>query len=138
MAVIDATNLILGRMAAVIAKRALQGETIIIVNCEKTVISGNKAEIFEQYRHNRDRGGPFKGPYFPRRADAIIRRTIRGMIPYKQAKGERAYKNITCHIGVPETLANGKFETIEVASIQRLNTPKYVVLGDITKYIGGQ
>ena len=37
--IIDAKGLILGRMASVIAKRLLQGETIIIVNAEEAAIS---------------------------------------------------------------------------------------------------
>ena len=40
--VVDANNLILGRMATVVAKRLLQGESIIILNAEKTVISGKR------------------------------------------------------------------------------------------------
>ena len=34
MAVIDAEDMILGRLAAVVAKRALLGENIDIINCE--------------------------------------------------------------------------------------------------------
>jgi large subunit ribosomal protein L13 len=138
MATIDATNLILGRMATVVAKRALSGETIAIVNCEKAVISGKKADIFGDYRHRLELGGPQKGPYYPRRADTLVRRTIRGMIPYKQAKGERAYEKITCHVGVPEELAKEKLETIEVASAARLSRAKTVPMADIAIYLGGK
>ena len=43
--VIDAKNLILGRMASIVAKRLLNGERIIIVNAEKAVISGKRLSI---------------------------------------------------------------------------------------------
>ncbi|MEM4704878.1 MAG: uL13 family ribosomal protein, partial [Candidatus Bathyarchaeia archaeon] len=39
-AVINADGLILGRMATYVAKRLLKGESIIIVNAEKAVLSG--------------------------------------------------------------------------------------------------
>ncbi|RLI06236.1 50S ribosomal protein L13, partial [Candidatus Bathyarchaeota archaeon] len=38
--VIDASGLILGRMASIVAKRLLEGEQIEIVNAEKAVVSG--------------------------------------------------------------------------------------------------
>jgi large subunit ribosomal protein L13 len=138
MATIDATNLILGRMATVVAKRALQGETIVIVNCEKAVISGNKPQIFEDYRHRLSLGGPAKGPFFPRKADAIVRRAIRGMIPYKQGKGIMAYQRITVNIGVPEELAKEKLETIKEADASRLKSAKTIPIRDIAVYLGGK
>ena len=36
--IIDAKNLVLGRMATVVAKEALLGEKIDIINCEKAVV----------------------------------------------------------------------------------------------------
>ncbi|MEM2976009.1 MAG: uL13 family ribosomal protein, partial [Candidatus Bathyarchaeia archaeon] len=39
-AIIDASGLILGRMASEVAKRLLQGENIMIINAEKAVVSG--------------------------------------------------------------------------------------------------
>ena len=38
--VIDATGLVLGRMATDVAKRAKNGETVHIVNAEKAIIVG--------------------------------------------------------------------------------------------------
>ena len=44
--IIDATDLVLGRMANQVAKRLLQGEEIQIVNAEKAIVSGTtKAAI---------------------------------------------------------------------------------------------
>ena len=39
---IDADNLILGRMATTAAKSALAGENVVIVNCEKAIVTGKK------------------------------------------------------------------------------------------------
>ena len=104
MAVIDATGLILGRMASVVAKRLLLGEEITIVNAEKAVIVGNKEEILERYREKRERGHKYKGPFFPKMPHLIVKRTIRGMLPWKTKRGREAFKRLKVHIGVPEDL----------------------------------
>ncbi|HYA71504.1 MAG TPA: uL13 family ribosomal protein, partial [Thermoplasmata archaeon] len=38
--VVDASGLVLGRAASHIAKRLLNGETIVVVNAEKSVVTG--------------------------------------------------------------------------------------------------
>ena len=42
--VIDGDGLLLGRLASMVARRAMSGEEIAIVNAEKAVISGSRAE----------------------------------------------------------------------------------------------
>jgi large subunit ribosomal protein L13 len=42
MKIINAEDTILGRLASYIAKEALKGESFIILNCEKAIISGRK------------------------------------------------------------------------------------------------
>ena len=56
MTVIDAKNLILGRMASTVAKRLLDGEEINIINAEKAIISGRKDTTFDRYKRYIDRG----------------------------------------------------------------------------------
>ena len=75
--VIDATGLILGRMASVIAKRLLQGETIIVLNAEKAVISGKRLSKIKEAKAFLEVGHLRKGPLHQRRPDRIVRRTIR-------------------------------------------------------------
>ena len=87
MAVIDGTDLILGRMAAIVAKRSLLGEKIDIINCEKIIIAGDKKSVLEAYKIKAKRGCPLKGPFFQKMPDRFTRRAIRGMLPYKQDKG---------------------------------------------------
>jgi large subunit ribosomal protein L13 len=43
--IIDATNATLGRLASFVAKQALQGKKVIIVNSEKAIITGDKKGI---------------------------------------------------------------------------------------------
>ena len=138
MTVIDGTNLILGRMATNVAKRAMLGEKIDVVNYEKIVISGTKSDIFNRYKTRLAKGSQSKGPFFPRKVDVIVRRAIRGMIPYKQAKGRRAFESVQCFIGVPEELAKEKLETIKEANVSRLTRAKHTPLSQIGIYLGGR
>ena len=83
--IIDATGLVLGRMASTIAKQLLQGETVIVVNAEKAAISGKRLSILKDKKDFLEVGHFRKGPYHQRRPDKIVRRTIRGMLPRKRS-----------------------------------------------------
>ncbi len=136
--IIDATNLIMGRLASDVARRALRGEDIIIVNVEKTVITGSKKDIFAGYVQRRERKRPVKGPFFPTKSEYIMRRTIRGMLPYKQAKGIIAYKRIKCFVGLPPEYSNSKIETIKSADVSKTKSFKYITLAEVSKLLGGK
>jgi len=138
MTVIDASNLILGRMASNVASRLLDGEEIKIINAEKAIISGRKDTTFERYRKYVERGSKEFGPYFPKRPDLIVKRTIRGMIPHKKKTGREAYKRLKVYIGVPEDLSDEQASTVEKADITRLSTSNYTVLGDLSRKLGSK
>ncbi len=78
-AVIDATDAVLGRLASFIAKEALLGKKIVILNSEKAIIKGNKKDIVEDYKRKRARGS-IKGPHFPSNPEMIFKRAVRGML----------------------------------------------------------
>lgn len=134
--IIDATGLILGRMASIVAKRLLSGEKIIIVNAEKAVISGDRYMIINQYHDYLQIGHPGKGPHHPRRPDRIVRRAIRGMLPYKQPRGRDAFKRLRVYIGVPEELKDKRIETIPEASASKLKG-KYITVLELSRHIRG-
>lgn len=136
--IIDATDLILGRLASFAAKKSLLGETIDIVNCENTVITGNKVLAFDEYKKKVRRGIPAHGPFFPRMPDMLVRRTIRGMLPYKRERGKEAFKRIKCYISVPEQLKGKKFETIAEANIAKVPSLSYVTVKEICKKLGAK
>jgi large subunit ribosomal protein L13 len=138
MTVIDASNLILGRMASTVAQRLLNGEEINIINAEKTIISGRKDTTFDRYRRYADRGSREFGPRFPRRPDQIVSRTIRGMIPHTKMTGREAYNRLRVYIGVPPELSKEQAGTLEEASIMRLSTANYMVLGELSKRLGSK
>jgi len=137
--IIDATNLILGRMASVVAKRLLLGEKIIIINAEKAVVSGDRKHIINEYKRRlriRTLTNPRKGPFHPRKPDRIVRRTIRGMLPWKKPRGRKAFHNLQVYIGVPDILKGKDFkaETIKEADYTRLKE-KYIYVGEISAQI---
>ena len=128
--VIDAENAILGRLASYVAKQALKGEHIVIINSEKAIITGNKKDIRENYRQQRARiGSSMKGPKMPKTADRIIKRTIRGMLPeHRWGRGKDAMGRIRCYIGVPKEYENANKI---VGGKEKSN--KFVSIREITK-----
>jgi len=133
--VIDATGLILGRMASTIAKQLLQGETVIVVNAEKAAISGKRLSILKEKKNFLEVGHFRKGPYHPRRPDQIVRRTIRGMLPRKKPKGQQAYKRLKVFLQLPEELKGKEMQTIPEASVENLKCP-YITVGELAEEIG--
>lgn len=134
MAVIDADGLVLGRLCTHVAKRLLKGEEIIVINAEKTIISGNKAQLLEHYKHRHERGSKMHGPHPPRTPDRLLKRSVRGMLEYKKASGRAAYKRLKVYIGVPKDLGDQKPETIEGA--KKPNLARSISLGELSKELG--
>lgn len=139
MAVINAEGLILGRLSSHVAKRLRNGEEIVILNAEKAIISGRRKQLVEFYAHRRTRGASqtkAKGPFYPRTSDAILKRTVRGMVEYKKPTGRAALKRLRVYMGVPREFKDVKMETLEMAKKPHL--VKFVLLGDISKELGAK
>lgn len=134
--IIDAKDAILGRLGSYVAKQLLSGSKVEVVNCEEAVVSGNKAAILGNYLRRIDRKAPTKGPYLYRRPDMFVRRTIRGMLPFKRARGREAFKNVSCHIGVPESLKGEKALAFDKFNVGRLKSTDYLKIKDVCKAIG--
>jgi large subunit ribosomal protein L13 len=141
--VIDADGLILGRMASVVAKRLLEGERIDIVNAESAVVSGRRLQILKDRKELlKDRkeflevgGRQDKGPFHYRKPNAIVRKTIRGMLPRRKTRGRDAFGRLKVHIGVPRELKESERESIPDAHLERLRG-RYITVGEIAKNIG--
>ena len=138
MIIIDATNKILGRLATQVAKKALLGETINIINCEKAIISGNKKRVFAQYKIRAKRGIHTKGPFLSRMPDRFVRRTIRGMLPYKKPRGAEAFKRILCYKGIPQQFKDKEITKLEGHGVSKLPYLKYATVGEVCKNLGAK
>ena len=134
--IINAENLILGRLASFVAKKALLGEKIDIVNCESAIITGRKKEILGRYKEKREKGDPLHGPFIRRKADGFVKRVIRGMLPHKQEKGRKALKRIKCFIGMPEQFKDKKLETVENANVSKMQNLKYLKVKRVLESLG--
>jgi len=132
---LDATGLILGRMSSDVAKRLLEGENVVIVNAEKAVISGKRLSRVKTVREFLEIGLYNQGPFHRRRPDQIVRRVVRGMLPWDKSKGKQAYRRLKVFIGIPDEIKNKSFETIPHANAQKLRCP-YFTVGEFAKEIG--
>ena len=133
--VVNGEGLILGRMCSKVAKRLLNGEQIIVVNAEKIVISGKRKSKVAEAHKFLEVGAPERGPFHSRRPDRIVRKTVRGMVPWKQPKGKTAYKRLKVFMGVPVELKDQKMETIDQAHAAKLKGPHFT-LGELAVEIG--
>ena len=139
MKIYNGEGLVLGRLAAKVAKEALMGEEVKVVNCEKVIISGSKTVTFERAKTKRDRGGhPMRRQTHSRLPERWVRRSIRGMLPWKQARGKEAFARIMCYRGVPSELAAQEIMTIDGASMKKLPNLKYTTVGEVCRQVGGK
>jgi large subunit ribosomal protein L13 len=133
--VVDATGLVLGRAAGVIAKRLLSGQQIVVVHAEKAVVSGSRASVLESFRAARARGSVRSGPHYPRYPDRIFRRAVRGMLPHLKTRGKQAFRRLKVHIGCPSELSGASLESVPGARPRPgLRTP--LTLEEISRLLG--
>ncbi len=137
--VIDGTGHVAGRLASIIAKRLLNGETIIVVNAEKIIITGKKKRVLEKFLKRisewRTYYNPEKrGPKYPRTPDRIFKRMVRGMLPHKKPRGRDALKRLKVYVGVPKEYTDAEMERVEDAIFRNEFCP-YVTLGQIYEEI---
>ena len=142
---IDAKDKILGRFCSQVAKMALLGERIVIINAKDAVISGTKSDIHEKYlaRLNiHTATNPRRGPFWPRRPDTLMRSIIKKMLPRKKIRGKEALKRVHVYIGdIPERFANRyqNLNPIEIPNADKTRLSyynKYITLENLCLRIG--
>lgn len=127
MIIIDADSAIAGRLASVAAKKALQGETVAVVNADKAVISGDPKNAKAKYINLRQKGlWSQKGPKVSSMPERMLKRIIRGMIGHKSGKGQEAFKRIKCYNKVP-----AEFE--KSAKIEMKSDTKGITLKELSE-----
>ena len=112
--VFDADGLILGRLASTVADMLLKAarsdrdDKVVIINSEKAIVSGSSRAVLQTYHDKYALNHARKGPFYPRMPDMILKRTVRGMLPYqRKSSGRRALRNLRVEIGCPHHLASG-------------------------------
>jgi len=132
---VNAEGQIVGRMCSKIAKLLLNGEEVIILNAEKAVFSGKKKSKIAEAHLFLEVGAPARGPFHYRRPDRFLRKTVRGMLPFKQPKGKNAYKHLKAFMGVPTEFKDQKMLSFDDAQAANLKGPHFT-LAELAKEIG--
>jgi large subunit ribosomal protein L13 len=140
--IIDATRRVLGRMASEAAKKALMGEEVIIINADRAYVSGSERKTLEDNMAKaeiKNKGNVNRGPYHPKRPDNYVRKSIRGMLPYKTQRGKLAYKRVRVYIGAPEDklIEQGLKIPSEPAQKEKKLRRK-ITVAEICKHLGGR
>ena len=145
--VYDATDKVLGRLASETAKALLSGkragrdDRVIIINSEHAIISGKRSRILSDYRAKYELNHARKGPFFPRMPDQILKRSVRGMLPYqKNSTGREAVRALRVMIGVPYELSKDELpdghEWADLSNIDRPLPDRFVRLGEVSIALG--
>jgi large subunit ribosomal protein L13 len=136
--IVDASNLILGRMASYVAKKALDGNRVTVLNAERAVISGTKERVVaraKQKLKTRTLANLEKSPTHPRKPDGYVRRVIRGMLPWKKPRGKEAFHRVRVYIGTPDEYKDRPGKTIADADASKLKVP-YITVARLSEEIG--
>lgn len=127
----DGSDAVFGRLASRVAKDLLKGNDVDLLNCEKIIISGDKKLLAKKILQKREMGsgGSMKGPKYPRVADKLVKRMIRGMLPRDRAKGRDALRNLKVYIGENET------DGIEVIKLNHRKPMKFASIAEVVRLL---
>jgi large subunit ribosomal protein L13 len=125
---VDAREAILGRLASAVAARlrgkhnplytphADTGDSVIVINAEKIVLTGRKLDQKNYYRHSGYMGG-IKSitakKLIEKRPEDVIRFAVRGMLP-KNRLGRKLFKKLHVYAGGSHPHAAQQPETMTV------------------------
>ena len=124
--VIDGKGHIEGRLAGAVAKLLLNGKKVVIVRCEGIETNGDhkfNVHKYERFLNKTINTNPRHGQFHFRAPSEMMRKAVRGMIPYKTARGEAAFNRLEVYEGVPA----------KYAKVSRLVIPQALRVVSITK-----
>merc|ERR1739848_627845 len=101
---INAKDHLVGRLCSIVAKELLRGNTVNVVCCEGLYVSGNYYRnklIMLEKMNKRTATNPKDGPFHHRSPAAIVKRMVRGMLPNKTGRGQKAYARLNTYDGCP-------------------------------------
>ncbi len=136
--VYDAKGKILGRLASTIARDLLAGKDVAVINAENAIIIGSRDSIVKKYttRINlQEKQNPEFSPYWPRRPDMLLKRAVRGMLPYAKTRGRTAYRKLTVFIGTPAGLAKVKPIEIKTKDANAIYMP-HMTMRELSQSLG--
>ncbi|HHW84234.1 MAG TPA: 50S ribosomal protein L13 [Actinomycetales bacterium] len=129
--VIDATDVVLGRLASqaavllrgkhkpTFAPHVDTGDFVIIVNAEKIALTGEKAEKTMHYRHSGYPGGlraVNTAEMLSKRPERLVEKAIAGMLP-KNTLGRTQLKKLKVYAGPNHPHAAQQPESFEITQV---------------------
>jgi len=136
----------MGRLASASAEILLKAarehrdDKVIIINAEKAIVSGRPRSVLNTYHEKYALNHARKGPFYPRMPDMILKRAVRGMLPYqKKSSGRRALRNLRVEIGCPSHLAGDLpdgHQHGDDSKFRRDLPERFIRLGDISADLG--
>ena len=129
--VIDATDVVLGRLAsqtaqllrgkhkAIYAPHVDTGDFVVIINADKVAVSGNKLEGKKLYRHS---GYPGRlreqtvGEVLATRPDRLVEKAIVGMLPHNSL-GRQMARKLKVYAGPEHPHAAQKPQPYEIVQV---------------------
>ena len=136
--VIDATDVVLGRLASqiatllrgkhkpIFAPHLDTGDFVIVINADKVALTGQKREKKIAYRHSGYPGGLRSTPYsellekFPERA---VEKAVRGMLP-KNSLGRTQLKKLKVYAGGEHPHQAQQPTVFEITQVAQQPTPQ--------------
>jgi large subunit ribosomal protein L13 len=127
---VDADGLVLGRLAAELAKilkgknkpiyttHLDVGDHVIVVNADKVMLTGNKLQKKIYYRHSGYPGGLKEIPYevlMRDKPELVVEKAVRGMLP-KNRLGRSMLKKLHVYSGPDHPHAAQKPDELSLAS----------------------
>lgn len=131
--IIDAEGLVLGRLATEVASRLRgkhkptfaphidTGDHVIIINCDKVVLTSGKAEKKKVFRHSGFPGGIKEQTFadlMEKKPEDAVRNTVRGMLP-KNRLGRAQLKKLKVYAGPNHPHAAQQPQVLELADARR-------------------
>lgn len=135
--VIDATDVVVGRLASYVAKRLRgkhradytphidTGDHVVIINADKAKFTGNKLRDKVYYRHTGHPGGiksttagEIMNGRFPERA---IEMAVKRMMPKESPLARKQYGKLRVYAGADHPHTAQQPETVDFAAMNRKN-----------------
>jgi len=139
MMIIDANEMVAGRIATKVAKTIINGENVIVVNAENAIVVGNKESIMEKYNRRVDvavKSNPHFGPKYARIPSIMFRRMVRNMLPTKQTTKDGMIKKLKVYNAIPKELAKEKTTVFEEYKCNKRHN--YMTMKEIALQLGGR
>jgi large subunit ribosomal protein L13 len=129
--VIDATDVVLGRLAsqvatllrgkhkATFAPHVDSGDFVIVINADKVALTGNKREQKLAYRHSGYPGGLRAVPYselLEKKPERAVEKAVRGMLP-KNSLGRTQLTKLKVYAGPEHPHAAQKPQPFEITQV---------------------